>query len=318
MAGAGHACGKVIILGEHAVVYGVPAIAVGIDRGASAYATVIDRGPSRLSVRNWGLRLDESEDEHDLGRAFRALLSATRNGAATFAAHAVDVDAHLPPGGGLGCSAAIGVAVARALDPRASENTIQDRAMAWERVFHGNPSGIDAAVAARGGCVMFRKGMGLDPVRLREPLHLCIGNSGIVSSTKAMVEALARLRSRRPAFVEATFDAVRILVNNGRSALEAGDRALLGRLMDTNQMRLSELLVSTPEIERMCGLARASGALGAKLTGAGGGGSVVALVPTPGVADAVVAAWKSARFDGFAAYVTAEPRASSFESESAT
>src|ERR1019366_481370 len=104
--------------------------------------------------------------------------------------------------------------------------------MAWERVFHGNPSGVDAAVAARGGCVVFRRGEAIEPVRVRGALLLCIGNTGVASSTKTMVDAVARLRERRRGMVDNSFEAVRSLVQNARLAIEAGDRSALGRLMD--------------------------------------------------------------------------------------
>ncbi|HEY8040737.1 MAG TPA: mevalonate kinase [Polyangiaceae bacterium] len=311
-----HACGKVILLGEHAVVYGVPAIAVGIDRGARARATPLERGPSRLRVTGWNIAVRENEEGHDLARAFRALLDAARDDDPSLPPRSVEVEADLPPGGGLGCSAAMGVAIARALEPALSEDALQERAMAWERVFHGNPSGVDAAVAARGGCIFFRKGEPLERVRVRGTLHLCVGDSGLASSTKSMVDAVARLRARRPEIVAKSFDAVRTLVQNARLAIEAGDRFALGRLMDLNQMLLGGLFVSSPEIERLCGLARDAGALGAKLTGAGGGGSVVALVPSSSVGDAVLASWKAEGFHGFATCVAPETRSRQVEAES--
>ncbi len=313
----GSACGKVILLGEHAVVYGGPALAVGIDRGVRAHAVPIPGEASTLRVAGWNCEVRDDEDANDLARAFRALLTAVRGDPPLLGAHAVEVEADLPPGGGLGCSAAMGVAVARALDPRANEESLQSRAMAWERVFHGNPSGVDSAVSARGGCVLFRKGKPLEVVRARGPLQLCVGHSGVASGTKSMVEAVARLQERRPEVVAKTFEGIRSLVNNARLAIEAGDRIGLGRLMDLNQMLLSGLFVSTPEIERMCALARGAGALGAKLTGAGGGGSVVALVPSAAVSEAVLAAWTADEFDGFATSVAPEGRGRILESETA-
>jgi mevalonate kinase len=304
----GLACGKVILLGEHAVVYDVPAIAVGIDRGARAEARPLESGPCRLLVRGWNLSVRENEEHHDLARAFRALLDAARDDNPALPPCSVEVEADLPPGGGLGCSAAMGVAIARAIEPALSDDALQERAMAWERVFHGNPSGVDAAVATHGGCVFFRKGEALERVRVRGPLHLCVGSTGIASSTKAMVDAVARLRARRPEIVAKSFEGVGSLVRNARLAIEAGDRSTLGKLMDLNQMLLAGLFVSSPEIERLCGLARDAGALGAKLTGAGGGGSVVALVPTAAVGDTVLAAWKADGFDGFATCVAQEAR----------
>jgi mevalonate kinase len=289
----GVAYGKVILLGEHAVVYGVPALAVGIEKGVRAVARPI-AGPTALSVASWKTDVTE-DDPSDLGRALEALAQASHLRVSL----AIEVAVELPPGGGLGCSAAIGVAVARAIDPGASERTITDRVMAWERVFHGNPSGVDAAVASRGGCVLFSKSHGLEDMRVGAPLTLCIGHSGHASSTARMVEGLARLRAEQTEAVDAAFLGIQDLVAASRSVMHSGDRRALGRLMDLNQVWLSGLSLSTPAIDRMCGLARAHGAFGAKLTGAGGGGSVVALVNGGRGAWQVLHAWRGAGFEGF-------------------
>jgi mevalonate kinase len=304
MSTKGIARGKVILFGEHAVVYGIPAIAVGIERGARASATALLAGPSTLRVRAFHLAVRDDDTETPLARAFHGVLRVTRDAGVPIGPVAVEADADLPPGGGLGCSAALGVAVARALDPHASGEVIAERAGAWEQVFHGNPSGVDAAVSSLGGCVLFERGgtsHGSTITRIRVPseVHLCIGNSGQASSTRSMVEAVARLRERRPDTTQKAFDAIHTLVKNARLAIEAADRNAVGQLLDLNQMLLSGLFVSTPEIEQMCSAARASGALGAKLTGAGGGGCVVALVDHPDVGARVLSAWKSDGFDGF-------------------
>jgi mevalonate kinase len=275
------------------VVHGAPAIAAAIDRGVVARATPLAKGPSRMRVERWGTSVSEHDDD-DLGRAFTAALASTRaaGGLPDARSWFVDVDVQLPPGGGLGCSAAIGVAVHRALDPLVGDLDLRARVMAWEQVFHGNPSGVDGAVCAGGGFVHFQKGSGVEPLHTRSAFTLCIGNSGAPSSTKAMVESVTQLRERSPALVDKSFEAIATLVRNARLAIEAGDRVATGRLMDLNQMLLSGLFLSTPEIEQMCELARTSGALGAKLTGAGGGGSVVALVFGAAAAERVVEAWR--------------------------
>jgi mevalonate kinase len=118
-----------------------------------------------------------------------------------------------------------------------------------------------------------------------------------------MVEAVANLKAQKPGMVDDTFDAIRALVRNARWSLETGDKSALGRLMDANQNLLAKLGVSTPTLDRLCNLARDAGAHGAKLTGAGGGGCVVALVPSGPVADQVLAAWHGAGFQGFATRV---------------
>ncbi len=299
----GHAYGKVILLGEHAVVYGVPALAVGIDRGAIAAAAALARGPSCLQIRGTRPVLAD-EPDNDLARAFRDVLAACGQAQPV----RVDVSTDLPAGAGLGCSAALGVAIVRALESLAGREGSLDqtigRAMAWERVFHGNPSGVDATVAATGGCRWFVRGGANDGVRLGAPLSLAIGHTGLPSSTKGMVEGVARLRARRPEVVQKAFEGIEALVNNARSALEVGDVRSLGKLFDLNQMLLSGLFVSSAEVEQLCEVARRAGALGAKLTGAGGGGCVVALCEGP--ADAVLAAWKTEGFEGFASVVRAD------------
>lgn len=294
--------GKVILLGEHAVVYGVPALAVGIDRGARAWVTDAPPHPSggaTLSIPSWEIYATEGGVE-PLALAFQALLRITRDETrAALDGVTVEADGNLPPGGGLGSSSAVGVAVARALDPSASSPAIERRVMEWERVFHGNPSGVDAAVAARGGCIYFRRGGPVDPVQVAPGLHLCIGQSGAASSTKAMVESVAKRMVQSPELVEKSWMGIRSLVDNARLALEAGDFHALGKLLDLNQMILSGLFLSSPEIETLCRIARGAGALGAKLTGAGGGGCVVALAESEENAANVLQAWKSAGFEGF-------------------
>jgi mevalonate kinase len=143
------------------------------------------------------------------------------------------------------------------------------------------------------------------PVAVPRTLVMAIGNTGMSSSTRTMVEGVARLRARSPEMVERTFDAIRSLSSNARFAVEAGDLRALGQLFDLNQMLLSGLFVSSTEIETLCQLARGAGALGAKLTGAGGGGCVVALAETD--ASPILAAWKEAGFEGFAAVVEGKP-----------
>jgi len=304
----GRAWGKVILLGEHAVVYGVPALAIGIDRGAHASLTPAAGKRCVLEVAAWDVAVHEGDTSTDLARAFSAIVAASRALAgAVVHRTAVRVAARtdLPPGGGLGCSAALGVAVARALVPTAEARQAAELAMAWERVFHGNPSGIDAAISASGGCILFEKGREMQAVGVGAPLTVCLGSSGVTSSTKTMVDGVSRLREQRRPMVDEAFLGIASLVGIARLAIESGDIALLGDLMDQNQRILRGLGLSTDVIERLCGVARDAGALGAKLTGAGGGGCVVALASGAVDADRVLSAWSAAGFGGFTAVVAA-------------
>ncbi|WP_438002563.1 mevalonate kinase [Sorangium sp. So ce321] len=327
----GHASGKVILLGEHAVVYGAPALAAGIERGARARAAR-SSGASALWLggREHGAPPAEGGAPGDVAQAFAALLAALPGAGPV----RVAAESDLPPGGGLGSSAALGVAIARAVaalargpvEPRveteaaeaalAAEATVA-AAAAWERVFHGNPSGIDTTAAARGGCFRFTRAHGATSLAPRDDLWLCVGSTGVPSSTRSMVDLVARLFERKPTLAESSIAGIAALVDNAALAIEAGDAVGLGRLMDLNQMLLAGMFVSTEAIEALCKLAREAGALGAKLTGAGGGGSVIALLPppppgdggaapeAPEVAGRVLAAWRDAGYSGFVTRVKA-------------
>ena len=169
-------------------------------------------------------------------------------------------------------------------------------ALGWEKVFHGNPSGVDHTLAALGGIGLFNRATGLRRVPMRGALRLCIGDSGERASTREMVHRVARLRERLPAATDQTIESIGAVARDGALALQEGDAKSLGNFMNLNQNLLAALLVSNERLEDLCAAARAAGALGAKLTGAGGGGCVIALAP--GREDDVLAAWRAAGVDG--------------------
>ena len=273
--------GKVILFGEHAVVHQRPALAAGISVGVRATATVADS--DRLTAAPWNVDLSPADaegegDAADLARAFVAALSLYPENRPRYHVHA---EVALPGGAGLGCSAALGVAVIHALDDamgisRDAETRGQD-ALCWEQVFHGNPSGVDNMMAAVGGIAVYRRGEPLEPVRAKKSLPLVIAHSGESSSTKEMVSMVTRQYEREPERVGELFDGIASLVRNAKLAIEQGDLRAVGQLMDMNQALLSGVMLSTEKLETICKVAREAGALGAKLTGAGGGGCAIAL-----------------------------------------
>jgi mevalonate kinase len=280
--GTGH--GKIILLGEHSVVYGRPALAAAIARGCSATAERAERveraDESTLAVQPWGVRVfaqraeDDSEREL-LRRAFAVICEAYG------ACLSVSAVMEIPGGAGLGGSAALSVAVIRACDAALglthTIDEIIELSLAWERVFHGNPSGVDSAMAAIGGVAMYRKGRPIAPVKSASAFSLVVAHSGEHGSTKAMVASVGRQHARDPEKADQVFDAIAAIVENGHTAIERGELGRFGQLMDLNQKLLNGLLLSTTTLETMCKSAREAGALGAKLTGGGGGGCMIAL-----------------------------------------
>jgi mevalonate kinase len=266
----GTAFGKVILFGEHAVVHGGAAIVAAIERGARAHA---EPGPAEVWVGKERIAPDS-----DLGRAFAALCEAASSPRSIIPAR-VTVEFDVPVRAGLGSSAAAAVAVARALG--VAEDDIARVAHAAEQVFHGSPSGVDVEAARRGGVGFYSHKGGWQPLAM-PPLTLCVGLTGKPRDTRAMVAKVARNMS--PAILQKIDTMVR-------------RQEVTGALMNENHALLAQLGASSPELERLCTLARDAGAEGAKLTGAGGGGAAIALAP--GREEAVLGTWRAAGFEGF-------------------
>lgn len=280
------ACGKVILFGEHAVVYGQPALAAGIARG------VVVRGGSPAA--RLGLRLHTPGGEvveatrggaGRLSEALTRLAESLEAEVGSLPSLTLEVESALPPGAGLGSSAALAVAVARALLGGAPGEEGMARvlraATAAESVFHGNPSGVDHTTAAYGGVLRFVKGAAPEVLTGLPPLRLVVAQVEPGADTGVMVAGVRALRERSPARVDALLREAGALTDAGLDALRQGDLERLGLLMNLAHGLLHALGVSTEALDRGCHRARAAGALGAKLTGAGGGGCLVALVREP-------------------------------------
>ncbi len=304
------AFGKVILVGEHAVVYGTPAIALGIGVAATATARLAEHSSLTLGTRRWDLTQYFADPTASAEvRAFSALLDAIGGDGK---APGIEAEAQLyqPSGVGLGASAAIGVALARATsdalgtpaDQRPAAE-ILSAAQAWESVFHGAASGVDAAAAYYGGCLWFRRSSPVEPLRLRQPLQIALAVAGPAVSTRLMVESVAAFRKRNPRRFELLIYSIHAVVEEARAALLLGRHRELGELLDRNHRLASELGVSTPGLDFACQLARDAGALGAKLTGGGGGGCVMALTE-PETRAGVLAAWRERGLHCFEASIS--------------
>jgi len=314
------AFGKVILVGEHAVVYGVPAIAVGVNVAATASARVAAQSSLTLGVRRWDLGRregDASATTDDAStpeaRAFGELVATVASGVSPAPQIEAEVLLHQPSGVGLGASAAIAVALARAVSDAigrpSSERPAAEllaAARAWEDVFHGKASGIDAATAFHGGCLWFRPSEPAERLRLQSSLRLAVAVAGPAVSTRLMVESVAALRQQSPQRFELLLQSIHALVQEARVTLLLGRWKELGGLLDRNHRLLSELGVSTPALDAACQRARDAGALGAKLTGGGGGGCVLALTEDDS-AERVLSAWREQGLHCFEASVPGAP-----------
>jgi mevalonate kinase len=283
--------GKVILLGEHSVVYGHPALA-----GALADGVTVEATPGRgvLRIPQWSCVIDPAIDvDATLARAYAAIRERANSPKTDLV-----LTFNLPTGAGLGSSAAMAVAVGRALGLEGQ--ALADAAMASETVIHGKPSGLDHTVSMAGGFGLFTRAGGLQSLRAA-PLPLVIGHTGKARDTKGRVARVAELVNERGDEVRERFRAIEALVARGADAVARGSYGELGAAMNENQRHLEALEVSCPEIERMCGIARDAGAFGAKLTGGGGGGCVIAVGNDTAVADA----WRHAGFVTFTATVRA-------------
>jgi mevalonate kinase len=304
------AYGKVILVGEHAVVYGVPAIAVGVGVAATATARVAQQSALMLGIRRWDLAKREPEAAPTPeARAFAALIEAVAGGPGAPPEIEAEVQLHQPSGVGLGASAAIGVALARAVSDALGKPAEQRppaeilaAAQAWENVFHGKASGVDAATAYHGGCLWFRPAEPAEPLRIRQTLHLAVAVAGPAVSTRLMVESVAAFKREDPGRFEFLLQSIHALVQEARVALLLGRCRDLGALLDRNHQLLRDLGVSTPALDAACQQARNAGALGAKLTGGGGGGCVLALTDADRT-ERVLAAWRQSGLHCFEASV---------------
>jgi mevalonate kinase len=291
--------GKVYLFGEHAVVYGEPAVPCAIELRASVTATRRDSG---LRVRAGDLTLDGFTVEYDSEASDRpdvdvadSLVDAAMgyiNGAVTQARDAVGaedvgfeiaVDSQIPLGAGLGSSAAVVVAaidaVTRELGVTLDPAEIADRAYQVEyAVQDGQASRADTFCSTMGGAVRVE---GDEYRTLDTPdLPFVIGYDGGAGDTGELVSSVRDLRAEY-GFAADTVASIGDLVRQGETALAEDDLSRLGELMNFNHGLLSALGVSSRSLDAMVWAARDAGALGAKLTGAGGGGCIVALDETP-------------------------------------
>lgn len=312
---SGQAPGKAILFGEHAVVYGRPSIAVPVLALQTVAKLEPYEGdpPGRLQIEAPGIGFSGvvDLDRPDASEA-KALAMAVRLGLQHFRADPqsglkLQIQSGIPIASGMGSSAAVTVAVLRAvaelLGKALPAKAAAELAFEVELLHHGTPSGIDNTVVAHATPVYFVKGSPPEPLQTATPFQLVLADSGRPSPTGEMVaEVRERWQADQPA-MERTFDEIGDLVGRARRVIERGavdppaptaesagkgpnagnDDGVreLGELMDRNHELLGRIGVSTPELDGLAEAARQAGAAGAKLSGAGGGGLVIAITRVP-------------------------------------
>jgi mevalonate kinase len=254
----GSAPGKLILSGEHAVVYGYRAVAAAV----SLRTTVT------LRPRNGPSGLDSCTFQDD--RVWPALATILPDHGL-----GVSITSELPIGCGMGSSAALAIATLRALGAREGRLPAFDelftRGFLPERVLHGTPSGVDHAVSALERVVLYRReGPEILPLDVPTPLRLVVVDTGSPGDTARMV---AGVRARAP---HAALRSIGALAEMVSARLQRGEDP--GPLFSENQLLLRKIGVSTPLLDAVCATLVAAGATGAKLAGAGGGGVAIASV----------------------------------------
>ena len=283
--GMGRGFGKVILFNEHFVVYGIPSIASGI--GAKTAALVERRVGSGVELKDdrpetKGYKTEKlSQQKESLDRMLKIMnIDADRN------AFKITLGGDLIAASGVGASAASCAAIARAFSDELglnySDEKVNEVAYEGEKGYHGNPSGIDNTAATFGGLIWYRRDGSsqlMERMKLRKPVEIVMGNTGIVADTKAVVGGVKERKDKEPEKYDRLFKNAEKLVHDARKQLEEFNLERLGTQMNENHALLQQIGVSCPELDALVDLARASGAIGAKMTGTGKGGYMVALTP---------------------------------------
>ncbi len=274
--------GKIILFGEHAVVYGRPAIAVPVAQvnvlvtveAAGGGVTVESRERGRQTAMG-----DLADDDPLAAIISRALRSLDIPDSPNIK---ITIESTLPIAGGLGSGAAVSTAIARALAKYFGRELAapQISAMVYEveKIHHGTPSGIDNTVIAFEQPVYYVRPHVIETFSVPVPFRLAIADTGIASPTKIAVGDVRQAWEADKAKYESLFDRCGDIAKQARALIERGQPGELGALMNENHKVLREMGVSCAELEALVSAALEGGAAGAKLSGAGRGGNMIALV----------------------------------------
>lgn len=282
--------GKIILFGEHAVVYGRPALAVPVTQ---VHVDVEASDSSRPGIWidapdvNLHAELNTLPSDHPLASVIHNFLFLAR--LSPFPNLEIKITSTIPVASGLGSGAAVTVALTRALAAHCNfpmtEETINTFAYEIEKLYHGTPSGIDNTVVTYARPVYFIKGQPIETLKVGDPFTIVIGDTGISAPTKESVGDVRKLWEADQAKWNKIFDEVGKIARKAKWMIEQGQEGL-GELMNQNHRLLQEMTVSSSELDQFVSAANKAGALGAKMSGGGRGGNMIALV-TPELAETV-------------------------------
>jgi len=290
--------GKIILFGEHAVVYNRPALAVPVNQ-VHADVEVLDSSRAGIWIHapliDLHAELTSLPSDHPIGSVILKLfqlfdISQTPD-------LEINISSTIPVAAGLGSGAAVSVALTRALSyfllRPLSNDEINPLVFEIEKLHHGTPSGIDNTVIVYNMPVYFIKNQPIETFKTGKPFTIVIGDTGISALTKESVGDVRLLWLRNTNYFENVFNEISQISLIARRSIESGRPELLGELMDHNHTLLQEMTVSSPELDTLVSAAKHAGALGAKLSGGGRGGNMIALVDQPkaeSVASALISA----------------------------
>lgn len=292
---------KFILFGEHAVVYGYPAIAVPV-LDVRAYARlVLDDTIYEPYVEAQDLNIRAPVTMTDYPSEIKHIMDALKL-VPSFGGFKLpergwrlSIQSDIPISRGLGSSAAISVALVKALyyfsSASLSSHELIDISYELEKYHHGTPSGIDNTVISLERPVLFQRGKDIQPLDSRL-FYFVIGDTGIGKSTARVVAEVARRHEIDRTKYRNLFEAIGKISRKGLQCLSEGDKYGLGQLMNDNQKFLQEIGVSSVELENLITTALDNGAIGAKLCGAGQGGCMVCVADDEHSANSIAVALK--------------------------